>query len=315
MYCNFLLMPLLRLLRFSNLLVIALTQYLIYYRIVVPALQEGGIGRALTDWRFLELMLATCVVTAAGYLINDLFDLRIDRINKPERRPLFGVRPALVTWMYICLILGGFILSLLIALRLNELKWLWLYPAAVIGLGLYSPYFKRMPLLGNLLVALYCAAVPGLLWMAERHGLQELAAVQPGLYVRYVRIMVLFMAFAFGSTLLRELIKDLQDMEGDRACGRRTLPVVAGRKATRWLGVAVGLLLGAAMLLPLLASWPGFVDDGMLRGALLLLTLWLLVTLFQLFRLSTPRELGMLSLQLKYFMLGGICLLLLFQLS
>ncbi len=305
-------MPLLRLIRLPNLLVVALTQILVFYRVIVPALQATGLRPALSDWRLLELVAATCMVTAGGYIINDIYDTKIDAVNRPARQTLVTAALPLATWLYGCLVLGGFILSELIAMRLDELEWLWLYPTATVLLALYSPFFKRLPFIGNLLIGLYCAGVAGLLWLAERHALADLAQLRPDLALDVRHILLLFMVFAFVGTLLRELIKDIEDADGDRAHGRRTLPVVLGTSRARWLAAGISLLLLGSMSWPLLYQWPVF-SAPLLQGTLLLLGLWLLVLLVQLFRARVPGDFHRLSTQLKFFMLGGMALLLLFQ--
>lgn len=307
-------MPLLRLIRLPNLVVVVLTQALVFYRVIRPALQRADIPTALSDWRLFELIVATCMVTAAGYIINDIFDKDIDAINDAGRHPLAQLPHDFAVWLYCCFTLGGFILSTLIALRLNELEWLWLYPVAVLLLALYSPLLKRQPLVGNLLIAAYCAGVAGIVWLAERKGLAQLNAVQP-LVARELRhILAIFMLFAFGSTLLREIIKDLEDLKGDHQHGRRTLPVLLGISTTRWIGLLLGFALLGVMLWPIIRGWAAFDHRPLLYG-LIALVVWLLGLLFGLLRARIPADFHRLSLQLKFFMLGGIILLLLFQAS
>lgn len=307
-------MSLLRLIRLPNLVVVVLTQALVFYRVIRPALRQADLPTALSDWRLFELMVATCMVSAAGYIINDLFDQDIDAVNHAGRHPLARIPRDFAVWLYCCFTLGGFILSTLIALRLDELEWLWLYPVAVLLLALYSPLLKRQPLVGNLLIAGYCAGVAGIVWMAEREGLSALAAIQP-LAAREVRhILAIFLLFAFGATLLRELIKDLEDLRGDHQHGRQTLPVLLGVTVTRWIGIALGGALLAVMLWPILRGWTAFERGPLLYG-LVGLMVWLLALLLGLLRAQLPADFRRLSLQLKLFMLGGIGLLLLFQLG
>ncbi len=305
-------MPLLRLIRLPNLLVVALTQVLIFYRVIKPALLQAGLQPAFSDWRFFELVLATCIVTAGGYIINDLFDQNIDRINHPQRIVLDRITAPVARWLYGCLLLGGFILSTLIAFRRNELAWLWLYPFVTMSLALYSPVLKRRPLVSNLLVAVYCAGVAGLLWLAEREALTALTTVQPETALAVRQVLIIFMIFAFGSTLLREIVKDIEDMEGDRQFGRQTLPILLGTQTSRWLTIFLGVLLLLSLTWPLLQSWSVF-SKPLLEGTLLILGMWLLLLIYQLTRARVKEDFHRLSTQLKFFMLGGLCLLLLVQ--
>jgi 4-hydroxybenzoate polyprenyltransferase len=116
------------LLRLPNLVIVALTQVLVYFYILRPSLLQNGLAASLPATSFWELVLATVIVTAAGYLINDLFDRTTDRFNlaHPPAVETFGVGRA--RWLYAILVLSGAGLSIDLARRLDEWEWLWLYP-------------------------------------------------------------------------------------------------------------------------------------------------------------------------------------------
>lgn len=183
-----------------------------------------GSGAAVLDSRWLWLALSAALVTAAGNVINDYFDLEIDRINKP-RRPLPSGRLSRDE---------ARILYILLLLALVPIAWrmppfarmfvaLW-----VAALHLYGSILKREVLIGNLLVSLVCSSgfvLGG--WLAGRP--------QEGLVPA-----VLAFFFLMG----REIVKDAEDLEGDRKVGARTLSAKYGPERSLFLAViCFGLLI------------------------------------------------------------------------
>jgi len=301
----------LRLLRFPNLLVVAATQLLVYYRVVLPAFSQEGIASVLPTWKLAELIIVTLLITASGYLINDIQDVKTDNINRPGTNPVQRLGIETVMWFYAVCILVGFMVSQLLAYRLGEKDLLWIFPLAVGMLSIYSVGMKRIPVLGNLLVAAYCAGVPGVILLAERKGVRQLIATNPDLGANVLRVCLLFMIFAFVATLLRELVKDLEDIRGDREVGRRTIPVMWGISLSRKLGIVMGLMVIFAILCPIFFGWPAFLDPPMLTCIALLL-IGLLYILFQLARAKEKPDYHRLSTQLKLFLLAGLGLLIFF---
>ena len=303
--------PILRLLRFPNLVVVGLTQWLVYYRVLQPALEAEGIVGVLTPWKFVEIMVVTLMITASGYLVNDLHDEDIDAINRPGTNPVEALGRDAVMWAYCVMLLGGYLVSLLLAFRLGERELLWIFPMAIGLLSIYSSNMKRIPFLGNFLVAGFCAGVPGVLLLAERSAVYRLFAVNPSSGMSVLQVCLLFMTFAFLATMLRELVKDLEDLEGDEASGRRTIPVLLGVTNSRWLALVFGLLVVAAILMPVLLGWQSLLSLRLLGlgGALIFALAYIL---YQFYRAKEPRDYHRVSTLLKVFLLGGLGLLALF---
>lgn len=300
-----------RVLRFPNLLVVAATQALVYHRILLPAFAAEGITPVLTPWKLLELIIVTVLITASGYLINDIQDIKTDAINRPDTNPVERLGAQRVTWFYMGSVLVGFLISQLLAYRLDERSLLFIFPVAVGMLSIYSIGLKRIPALGNLMVALYCAGVPGIILLAERKGVQQLLTTAPEVAGNVLFVCGLFMVFAFFATLLRELVKDLQDLKGDRAVGRQTIPVMWGPKKARFAGLALGMIVIAAMLTPVLLGRSAFLTVNML-ACIGLLLFSLVIMLVQILRGESPSDYRKISLELKLFLLGGLGLLLFF---
>ncbi|MEL6274430.1 MAG: geranylgeranylglycerol-phosphate geranylgeranyltransferase, partial [Bacteroidota bacterium] len=290
--------------------VVALTQILIFYRVLRPSFNRAGIENKLNDEQFFMLLIATVLVTAGGYVMNDLLDAETDEINRPGTNPMQQIGRDLGRWTYLALVLIGFTISFFLALWLDELHFLWLYPLAVALLALYSRHIKPIPFAGNLLVGLYCAAVPAIIGLAERSALTQLIQKVPEQGQRSYHILLVFALFAFLATLIRELVKDMQDINGDQAVGRRTLPIVWGMAASRWLALGFSALTLIALLTPIVLGWPSFQSTPA-AGLVSVLALGLVFIAYRILQGRTPEHYGSVSTLLKVFLLAGLGLLIL----
>lgn len=192
-----------------------------------------GCGCALTGGRggcTFELLAATALVTAAGNVINDIYDRDIDSLNRPGRPiPSGAVGVPSAAWFYGALLAA----ALLSALLLPTVQTAWIAAWAAL-LHLYSWKLKRVLLAGNLLVSAVSAS--GFLLGAAAGG--------------SIRAGIVPAAYTFVFVMGREIVKDVEDIEGDGSCGARTLPVVAGPAAALNLSAAVFIALAVAFPLP-----------------------------------------------------------------
>ena len=226
----------LRMSRWSNVLLLSAALYLTAVFLLFP--QEAVLER-LFSWRLLVAVVATGCVTAGGYIINDYFDVQIDRINRPNSliisRRVPRRRALVLHWT---LSTVGVLLGLLAGQKVGALE---LVAASL--LYIYSAALKRSPGWGNVLVAGLTASALLVPWLLFGHARQELW---------------IYIGFSFVISLIREIIKDAEDMRGDAAFGCKTLPIVYGLSIIRkWIYFMMGLLLVAAIVLPLLigAYW------------------------------------------------------------
>lgn len=213
---------------------VGLIQVIIYSQLLIPAFS------VLQVFDFSILVLITILIAASGYVINDYYDTRIDRINQPKRWIAGNSWSlALVKRVYFSLVFIGGILAAVLAFRLGLLFYFILYPIAVLALWFYSYALKCKPLAGNLLVALFCAGVVMIVAMPDwiKHN--------PGAINAEIWF---YMVFAFVSTLYREIVKDLEDANGDEKLDCRTFVVRYGMHAGKIAAVIVGILLVAALL-------------------------------------------------------------------
>ena len=253
----------LQLIRFPNLLIIAATQYAMRYLVMRPLLPGEGFEMQFGEWNFFFLVLATVFIAAGGYIINDYFDTRTDLVNKPSR-VVVGLRisrrkairwHAILSAAGICLgIYLGYescLPSFMLVERLNvKIPYVSLVFILITGLlWFYSTNYKKQFLVGNLLVALFTGMVPLLVVIFEMPELNRVYGADMqriGFNMNYMAAWVGAFSFcAFLTTLIRELIKDAEDFEGDRAFGMRTMPIVLG---SRWTKVVVISIILFTML-------------------------------------------------------------------
>jgi 4-hydroxybenzoate polyprenyltransferase len=193
-------------------------------------------------WLFI---LDTVLIAAAGYVINDIYDQESDLLNKPRKSYISdGSLSVKSAWYYYwSLILLGLIIASFIAFSIDKLHLLVIYPTTVGLLFVYSKSLKKLPLIGNLVVALFCAFVPGIILYAEWEVLESARNSSPAEYELVFGMFLSYLTFAFLSTLIREIIKDIEDMIGDKSAGYNTFPIKFGKKKAKLLAIIISLIL------------------------------------------------------------------------
>ena len=175
------------------------------------------------EWmQFLGMMLTIVLITAGGNFINDYFDVRVDRINKPEA--VFvetQVKRRVVILAHIVTTALGILISFFVGKSMHSYLPFIAAIAVSLALGLYTPFFKKRVLSGNLFVSLCIGAIP--LWSVWPH----LSNLHIGFWT------LIFSVFAFSVNFSREIVKDIEDAEGDAAENYKTLPVVMGTQTAR----------------------------------------------------------------------------------
>jgi len=240
-----------RLVRWPNLLFIALTQSLFYFCILIPSFYQANPvhENILRPKDFLLLTLSSILIAAAGYIINDYFDLNIDRVNKPEKVVVEKIikRRWAIIWHWVFSGFGmaiGFYLSW-------KLRNLFIGPSntiCVLLLWFYSTTFKKKLLIGNVIISLLTAWVIGVLYLCEFRLHRFVDPEFHGALSRVYKFAVVYASFAFIISLVREVIKDMEDMEGDARYDRRTMPLVWGLNAAKFFCVSWLTILLAALI-------------------------------------------------------------------
>jgi 4-hydroxybenzoate polyprenyltransferase len=227
-------MSYLKLFRWPNLLVVAITQYLFRYAILEPLLGQTGYELSLSHFEFFLLVVATILISAAGYAINDYFDLRTDRINKPHKIILgksLSRRSAIFYHSLFNLI--ALIIGIYLSLRVGQWQLIFLFLVIPTLLWLYSIRYKRKFLVGNIVVGVLSAFVIAVVWIYDYHAMAMVVDPDPELLVSANRFVRIYGLFAFITTVMREIIKDIEDIKGDAKIGCRTIPIISGIRATK----------------------------------------------------------------------------------
>ena len=228
-----------RLIRWPNLLIIILTQVLVRYCVINPFMKKAGAISHFPFSLFALLVLITVLIAAAGYIINDYFDIRIDRINKPGKMVLGkNIEPRqgiLLHWVFNIL---AAVLGFYLAYRVGALRLGLVFPLIAGILYMYSAKYKRSLLAGNVVVSLLSAMVVVMVWLFEYYMIRNTGAGIDLFASRISVVVWLYAAFAFMVSFVREVVKDIEDMEGDREAGCKTIPLTAGIPAARNIALA-----------------------------------------------------------------------------
>lgn len=243
--------PYLQLLRVGNLTFAAILLYVMEKWVATPLLQLEQFGELMPWWILTLLIVSVVGIAAGGYVINDYFDVKIDRINRPDNLVVTRIisRDAAMNLFY-GLTAVGVIAGTVVAWWAHSWTLLFTYVVIPGLLWFYSASYKRMFLVGNLVVAFASAIVPLLVAIANadylHHLYQNALAYSPIVGELYVWTGG-FAAFAFLLTWVREIVKDIEDIEGDREMECRTLPIVWGDKVAKM--IATLLLMAIAILI------------------------------------------------------------------
>ena len=241
-----LLIHFLRLIRWPNLLFILLAECLFHFCIYKPLYP---LATAEVDFRFYLMLVSNLFIAAAGYIINDYFDVNIDQINKPTKVVVgaFISRRWVIFWH---LMLSVF--AIYISIIVFPFKTFWHIHLsnllAILLLWFYSTTFKKNFLVGNIIISVLTAWSIAVVYFSK-FSIQEI--IHPNILdtanIKFIKLALLYCAFAFILTLVREGLKDMEDMEGDEKFGCTTLPIKWGLRPTKvylsvWLIVVIAVL-------------------------------------------------------------------------
>jgi 4-hydroxybenzoate polyprenyltransferase len=290
-----------------------LTQYVPYWYVLRPALLKAGGIPLLTEHTFILIVSATILTTLAGYILNDYYDRNNDAMNKP-RLAAYGriFSPTFALMLYGVVVSAAHWMAFRIdqALRPQDHWPMWVFPGISFLLFLYAWVFKCTALMGNLLVSFLCALVPVVMLLPEQRAIWLTSFVQPETIQQAVALVWLYALFAFLSNFLREQIKDLEDFQGDAACGCNTLAVLKGpRFAQKPAGLTAFLLSLFIGILMVFLQQTGAPKWQIGAGALLLF-FPALITTFMLYRAKGKVDFTRAGFLIKFVMFAGLFLLL-----
>jgi 4-hydroxybenzoate polyprenyltransferase len=243
----------------------------------------------VTDPTCWYLLITVILITASGYWINDVADSKIDQVNKPEKRivgPLISAKKVLTGYNVVI------ILVLLISMFLPKIFFL-INTVSMATLFVYSMYLKRTSLYGNLTIASLCA----------------LLILEGSIFTGKMSLSIVSMSvFAFEITLIREIVKDIEDFEGDLAFKLKTYPIEAGIKSAKKLTFLFLILFCISLFIPPAFSYY-FKQDFKLTYLIFMIPLVLLPGIYLIQNLShakTKVDFHLMSTRLKWIMLSGM---------
>jgi 4-hydroxybenzoate polyprenyltransferase len=274
-----LLLGFIKLVRLPNLLIIVLTQYITRIFLIGP---KENWWQHITDVNLMLLALSTVLVAAAGYIINDYYDIKIDTINKPKRvvvGRLLRRRKALAA--HIILNVTGILIAFTISLKIGVITFV-----SGFLLWLYSNQLKRLPFTGNFVIA----------------SLTAVSVMVIYVYAPRNEFMVYtFAFFAFFISLIREIIKDMEDVKGDATFGCQTLPIIWGIRRTKTL---LYLLIASFLLVLFMLSV--YLDHSIVTYFCLFILIPVGWLTYKLIRADTKKDFAYLSSLCKLIMLSGV---------
>jgi 4-hydroxybenzoate polyprenyltransferase len=268
-----------RLVRMSNLLIVAITQYLTRILLIGPRHEWRQI---ISDPKLFVLSLSTVCIAAAGYIINDYFDIKIDIVNKPER--VVVGRYLKRRWA-----MGAHQVLNVVGAALGLLLGVWVFLVNVFSITLlwfYSERYKRAPFIGNLIVSLltgFSLLILTLNYPANR------------------RLVLIYAVFSFFISLIREIVKDMEDIRGDEAHGCRTLPIIWGIRRTKYF--LYGIIFVFVTTLFIMADT---LNNNVLAVLFLLLLVPIGWLVYSLSHSDTRRDFKKISTLCKIIMLLGL---------
>lgn len=291
---------------------IALLQVLINVCLVRPILMLYELEPTFTVLDFIFLTAATVMIAAGGYIINDYFDTKSDMINRPGN-VVVGTdvsRGNALAW-HLGLNIVACILGAMVSLRIGVWVFAFFFPFVSGLLWFYSSTYKKMFLLGNVIVALLTGLIPLLPVAYEIPGQMATDNVMIVNGVYDLNLLFYwagaFGIFAFVTTFYREIIKDIEDIDGDREIGRSTVPVVIGVMASK----IVIVVLIACTIAALVVVWHKFLCDtisAIYFGVMLILPLIFLA--YKVLTMKEKKQYHFASNFAKLIMLAGILFLL-----
>jgi 4-hydroxybenzoate polyprenyltransferase len=307
----------LRLVRWPNLVMIAITQALFYFCVVQPFLaHEEAVRNTFLTIHFLLLGFSSLLIAAAGNIINDYFDLNIDEINKPGKKiidKLIKRRWAIV--MHIVFSVFAILIGFYIDAQ-TPVFWLGLSNTiCVLLLFSYSISLKKKLLAGNVLISLLTAWVIVVCFLCYYRSFYCVncdADIWQAQLSRFIRISILYAGFAFVISLIREVVKDMEDMEGDKKYGCRTIPIAWGIPASKvfvavWLVVLIGMIAVVQIYAWQLGwYWSAAYSILLIVGPLV----WILRKLYQ---AQVPADYHNVSSVIKFAMLTGLMSMIFFK--
>lgn len=298
-----------RLIRIQNLVFLAFIQFMMRQVILMPILQKYGFEISQNNTPLILLIIATVFIAAGGYVLNDYFDIRIDKINRPEKLIVTNEISKRTAMLLHQILTGiGIAVGLLLAYFTRSFTLAFIFIVIPGLLWFYSASYKRQFLTGNLIVAFLAAmavlvvAITEVAVLRKEYANLIFETPIPGQFYGWLGGFALF---SFLTTWIREIIKDIQDEAGDREMECRTMPIKWGLKRTKtflYLLIAVTIMaLYAAN-----AMYIEFAGNMTLNYITFGLVLPFLALAYLIYVAKLPKEFHQAATMAKFIMLIGV---------
>jgi len=254
------------------------------------------------------LFIVACI-GAGGYIYNDIIDQKTDEEN--EKEPVVGskIGKKVAWWSFLFILVAPLLPLASLMMELDRPDFIWYYISLSLILLLYNLYLKKLPLIGNLIIAILCGLAVYTPFFLESTALSRLQLEDPILYKSVELTVIGFAVFAALSNLIREIIKDQEDVIGDEKYGHMTLPIVIGQRLTSYLAILLCIVLGIVIY-----RWWDLMDLPRYETPLIFMRFLLLIPLLnfsiRIYKAESKEDYTTLSKYLKiYFGLGLLSLI------
>ena len=294
-----------QLIRYKNLLMVLLTMILTKYALINSFISNPS----LTSIDFIILSLSILFITAGGYIINDLYDIEADTINKPLKVYISKSISKKNAWfIYLLSSTLGVSLGIYLSVIKNSDFLSFYFIGTTLLLFLYSVLLKKQVFIGNLCISLLVALPIYLLYKFDSNS----KTISNILQYFFLSIAVFYyMFFAFLTTMIREIIKDIEDINGDYLVKLKTLPILIGKTRARNISIFLSVVL---LLFLFLVSSNYFISKKYFLGTIMLMISIIVVHfIFKSWNASTKKQFHYLSNLMKLIMFTGILSMILFK--
>ena len=223
-----------KIIRWENLIIISLSQIFIKFFFIDFFIQKDQ----LLNENFVILLLVTILISASGYIVNDIYDYNLDKINKPEKVILgkfLKSRDAIIIYMmFNCL---AIVLSIFLCMKIEQEIYILVFLLIIYCLWLYSKKLKKYKTIGNILIAFFISlSILNVPLFSYKNILSD------DRFFVFLIISILSV-LAFLINVKREIIKDIEDIEGDKIHKVKSLPIIFGTKKSKLVTIIIGIIL------------------------------------------------------------------------
>ena len=223
-----------KIIRWKNLVIISLSQIFIKFFFIDFFIQKDQ----LLNENFVILLIVTILIAASGYIVNDIYDYNLDQINKPEKVVLgkfLKSRDAIIIYMMFNFL--AIVLSIFLCMKIEQEIYILVFLLIIYCLWLYSKKLKKYKTIGNILIAFFISlSILNVPLFSYKNILSD-----DRFFV--FLIISIFSVLAFLINLKREIIKDIEDIEGDKIHKVKSLPIIFGTKKSKLVTIIIGIIL------------------------------------------------------------------------